>query len=82
VSASAGLRLRVIGQQSIYGNLMFHSAGWQNTTLPALDNPDLSLDFGFLLKPGNGPELVLGVVEDPYPFGPAVDLVLRLGVRW
>lgn len=82
VSASAGLRLRVIGQQSVYGNLMFHSSAWHDTTLPALDNQELSLDFGFLLKPGNGPEILAGMVEDPYPFGPAVDLVLRLGVRW
>lgn len=82
VSASAGLRLRVVGQQAVYTNLLFHSAAWQNTTLPALDNQDVSLDFGFLLKPGNGPEIVLGMVEDPYAFGPAVDLVLRAGVRW
>jgi len=80
--ASAGLRLRVIGQQSVYTNLLFHSAAWHNTTLPALDNQDVSLDFGFLLKPGNGPEIVLGMVEDPYAFGPAVDLILRAGVRW
>ena len=82
VNGSAGLRLRVLGQQSIYTNLMVHSAAWRNTTLPALDNADVSLDFGFLLKPGNGPEIILGMVEDPYPFGPAVDLVLRAGVRW
>ena len=82
VNASAGLRLRVIGQQAIYGNLMAHSAAWQNTTLPALDGADVSLDFGFLLKPGNGPEIILGMVEDPYAFGPAVDMVLRAGVRW
>lgn len=81
-NGSAGLRLRVIGQQSVYTNLMLHSAAWRNTTLPALDNADVSLDFGFLLKPGNGPEIILGMVEDPYPFGPAVDLVLRAGVRW
>lgn len=82
VNASAGLRLRVIGQQSVYGNLIFHSSAWHDTTLPALDNQEVSLDFGFLLKPGNGPEIIAGMVEDPYPFGPAVDLVLRLGVRW
>jgi hypothetical protein len=82
MNASAGLRLRVIGQQAVYTNLIFHSAAWQNTTLPALDNQDISLDFGFLLKAGNGPEIVLGMVEDPYPFGPAVDLVLRIGARW
>jgi len=82
VNASAGLRLRVIGQQSVYGNLIFHSSAWHDTTLPALDNQEVSLDFGFLLKPGNGPEILAGMIEDPYPFGPAVDLVLRLGVRW
>jgi len=83
VSASSGLRLRVIGQQAVYANLMFHSSAWHDTTLPALDNQDLSLEFGFLLKPGTGgPEILAGMVEDPYPFGPAVDLVLRLGVRW
>jgi len=82
VNASAGLRLRVIGQQSVYGNFMVHSAAWRNTTLPALDGADVSLDFGFLLKPGNGPEIILGMVEDPYAFGPAVDMVLRAGVRW
>lgn len=82
LSASSGFRLRVIGQQSVYANLMFHSAAWHDTTLPGLDNQDLSLDFGFLLKAGNGPEILAGMVEDPYPFGPAVDLVLRLGVRW
>ena len=82
VNGSSGFRLRLIGQQAIYGNLILHSAAWKSTTLPALDKLDVSLDFGFLLKPGNGPEIILGMVEDPYPFGPAVDMVLRAGMRW
>ena len=82
MNGSSGFRLRLIGQQAIYGNLILHSAAWKNTTLPALDKLDVSLDFGFLLKPGNGPEIILGMVEDPYAFGPAVDMVLRAGMRW
>jgi len=81
-SASSGFRLRFLGQQAIYANALFHSGTWRGTSLPALDNPDLSLDFGFLLKPGHGPEILAGMVEDLYPWGPAVDLVLRLGARW
>ena len=81
-SAASGLRFRAVGRQSVYANVLFHSATYQGTTLPSLDGPDLSLDFGFLLKPGNGPEIVAGMVEDLYPFGPAVDMVFRLGVRW
>jgi hypothetical protein len=81
-SAASGLRFRAVGQQSVYANVLFHSATYRGTTLPSLDDPDLSLDFGFLLKPGNGPEILLGMVEDLYPFGPAVDMVFRLGVRW
>jgi len=83
VAASSGVRFRAVGQQSVYTNLLFHSAGYAGTTLPSLDDPDLSLDFGFLLRPGKGgPEILAGMVEDLYPFGPAVDMVFRLGVRW
>ncbi|HEX9894328.1 MAG TPA: DUF3187 family protein [Gemmatimonadales bacterium] len=81
-SASSGLRWRFWGRQSVYSNLLFHTGAWRGTTLQSLDRPDLSLDFGFLLKAGDGPEILAGMVEDLYPFGPAVDLVLRLGVRW
>jgi hypothetical protein len=48
-----------------------------------MDAGDVSLDAGLLLRPSDGgPELVAGVVEDVYSVGPAVDLVIRLGVRW
>jgi hypothetical protein len=80
--ASAGARLRVVGQQAIYTNLIMHSPVYQGTTFSNMDDVDLSLDFGFLLKPGQGPEIVAGMVEDLYAFGPAIALVFRLGVRW
>ncbi len=81
-SLSSGFRLRFWGRQSAYTNLLFHTGMWRGTTLSSLDNPDLSLDFGFLLQPGGGTEILAGMVEDLYPFGPAVDMVFRLGVRW
>lgn len=81
-SASGGAKLRFWGQQSIYANFMLHSSMYHGTSVPALDREEVSLDFGFLFRPGSGPEIVAGLVEDLYAFGPAVDLVLRLGVRW
>ena len=81
-SASGGARLRFWGQQAIYANLFLHSSAYQGTSVPALDREEASLDFGFLFRPGRGPEIVAGLVEDLYAFGPAVDLVIRLGARW
>jgi hypothetical protein len=80
--ASSGARLRAVGKQSVYANLILHSPGYRGTALPSIDGVDLSLDFGFLLKPGGGPEITAGLVEDLYSFGPAVDLVFRLAARW
>jgi len=80
--ASAGARLRVVGKQSVYTNLLLHSQAYDGTTFRSMDNLDVSLDFGFLLKPGAGPEIIAGLVEDIYAFGPGIDLVFRLGVRW
>jgi uncharacterized protein (DUF983 family) len=81
--ASSGVRWRALGQQSVYANLYFHSGAYRDSELSMLSAADFSLDFGFLLKPGaNGPEILAGLTEDLYVFGPAVDLVFRLGVRW
>jgi hypothetical protein len=80
--ASSGARLRAVGKQSVYANLILHSPGYSGTTLPSVDGVDLSLDFGLLLKPGGGPEITVGLVEDLYSIGPAVDLVFRLAARW
>ena len=83
IAASAGGRLRFWGQQSIYANVFYHSPVYHSTSVPAMDAGDVSLDTGFLLRiTDGGPEIIAGVVEDLYSFGPAVDLVIRLGVRW
>ena len=80
--ASSGLRWRVVGQQSIYANAVLHSSAYRETELSMLGGNDVTLDYGFLLRPGRGPEILLGMTEDLFPNGPAVDFSFRLGVRW
>jgi uncharacterized protein DUF3187 len=79
VAATSGLRLRFWGRQSLYGNLFYHSPYYTDTTLPALDRRELSLDFGWVLQTRRRGEWRLGLTEDLEPGGPGVDLVFRLG---
>ena len=80
LSASSGARWRFWGRQSLYANLIYHSPYYHDTTIPALDRRELSLDFGWILATRAGREWRLGLTEDLEPGGPAVDLVFRLGV--
>lgn len=82
VAASSGLRLRFWGRQSLYGNLFYHSPYYENTSLPSLDQRELSFDFGWLLTTRGGMEWRLGMTEDLEPRGPAIDLVFRLGTSF
>jgi hypothetical protein len=79
LAATSGIRFRAWGRQSLYANLFYHSPYYQNTTLPALDRRDLSLDFGWILGDRGNGEWRVGLTEDLEPGGPGVDLVLRLG---
>lgn len=81
-TASSGVRWRVVGQQSIYANAVFHSSAYRDTELSMLGGNDLTLDYGFLLRPGRGPDIHLGMTEDLFPYGPGVDFSFRLGVGW
>ena len=80
VSGSSGLRWRFWGRQSIYANLFVHSPYYHDTTIPALDRRELSIDFGWILATRAGREWRLGLTEDLEPGGPGIDLVFRLGV--
>lgn len=80
ISGSSGLRWRFWGRQSIYANLFVHSPYYHDTTMPALDRRELSLDFGWILATRAGREWRLGLTEDLEPSGPGVDLVFRLGL--
>jgi hypothetical protein len=77
--AASGLRLRIWGRQALFANLFYHSPYYQNTTLPALDRRELSLDFGWVVQTRNGGEWRVGLTEDLEPLGPGIDLVLRFG---
>lgn len=76
---SSGLRQRIWGRQSLFGNLFYHSPYYHDTTLPALDRRELSLDFGWLLQTRGGGDWRVGLTEDLEPGGPGVDLVFRIG---
>jgi hypothetical protein len=79
VAATSGLLFRLWGRQFFYGNLFYHSPYYYDTTLPALDLRELSMDFGWILKTRRGAEWRIGLTEDLEPGGPGIDLVLRLG---
>jgi hypothetical protein len=79
LAATSGFRVRVWGRQSLYANLFYHSPYYFNTTLPALDLRELSLDVGWILATRQGGEWRVGLTEDLEPGGPGVDLVLRVG---
>jgi hypothetical protein len=79
LAVSSGLRHRIWGNQSLFGNLFYHSPYYHGTTLPALDRRDFSLDFGWILQTRGGGEWRAGLTEDLEPGGPGVDLVLRVG---
>jgi uncharacterized protein DUF3187 len=80
LSASSGLRWRFWGRQSLYANLFYHSPYYHDTRIPALDQRDLALDFGWILATRKGREWRIGLTEDPEPSGPGIDLIFRLGV--
>lgn len=79
---TSGLRARVLGRQSLFANLFYHSPYYHDTRLPALDRPELSLDFGWILRTRRGMEWRVGMTEDLKPGGPAVDLVFRFGASF
>jgi hypothetical protein len=80
--ASAGARLRFWGRQALFLNVFYQSPNYHATTLTTLDQRELTLDYGFLLKARRGPEWFLGMTEDLEPKGPAIDLAFRIGARW
>lgn len=82
-AASSGLRFRFWGQQAMFFNGFYQTAGYRDTDLEPFDRAELTGDMGFLLRPGRGaPELILALTEDLKPSGPAVDATFRIGLRW
>jgi len=77
-----GIRARLIGVLHAYGNVIYHSAYYHDTGISELDNRELTVDLGGMLRFRRGPEWIFGLTEDLEPSGPAVDVGFRLGVRW
>lgn len=80
---SSGLSLRFWGNQSMFFNGFYQTAGYRDTGVEGYDRAELTGDMGFLLRPSrNGPELILALTEDLKPSGSAVDATFRIGLRW
>ena len=79
---SGGVRYRFWGRQAAFVNLFYQSRNYQATRMRTLDQREVTLDYGFLLRAKKGPEWFLGMTEDLEPKGPAIDLSLRIGARW
>ena len=76
-------RWRFAGEQAVFSTVWAQSGNWKNTGFTGMDNPEVSMDFGFLLRVGKRwPELQLGMTQDLVPRGPALDVGLTVGLRW
>ena len=53
-AGNAGLRWRFWGRQSLFGNFFVHSPYYHETGVSALDQRDVSLDFGWILAGEHG----------------------------
>jgi hypothetical protein len=76
-------RWRFAGQQALFSSFWIQSSNWKNSGFTAIDDPEVTMDFGFLLhvRP-HWPELQLGMTQDLLPAGPAMDVGFTIGVRW
>ncbi len=83
LAGSAAFRWRVIRRQEVFATLFTQTAGHTGTGFAAVDDPEVTLDFGGLLFLGDGwPRLQLGMTEDLLPRGPSVDAGFRIGLHW
>jgi hypothetical protein len=82
VLGTAGFRWRTIGQVWSFGNLYLHSPYYSGTQAGQLDNWELTVDFGWIVRSRSGREFRFGMTEDLRPGGPAIDTNFRLGVNW
>lgn len=81
-TASAGARLRLWGNQSIFGYFFYHSPYYQNTGFPSLDRRELTGDFGWISRTKGGREWRFALGEDLAPGDLGIDLILKVGTSW
>jgi hypothetical protein len=80
-SFSGGPRVRLSWRNFLYANLFVQTPPFHDTGLRPMDLSDFSIDFGWMFRIDPRTELWLGIVEDPFPDGPALDVAFRLGLR-
>jgi hypothetical protein len=80
-SASLGGRARLSQRNFLYVNSFFQSSIYRNTGDHPLDYWDISVDVGWMFRTDAGWEFSAGLTEDVLAAGPALDIILRFGVR-
>jgi hypothetical protein len=79
LSASSGLRLRVMRGHAVFGTLFYHSPVHRAAGLPELAGGELSTAFGVILRTAGGREWRLDLVEETRSSDAAIDLIVRIG---
>ena len=82
VIATSGLRFHLGEKNSLFANFMVASPNYSGSLVRGLNNAEMDLDFGWMLRTKSGREWHIALTEDPQPSGPAIDLILRAGVSW
>jgi hypothetical protein len=79
---SSGIRWRFAGSSSLYTNFILQTPYYHDAFVHPMQEVDFDLDFGYILRSKGGREFRLGMTEDLYPPGPAIDLIFRFGYSW
>ena len=81
MSFSGGPRIKLSWRNFLYADLFVQTAPFHGTDLRPMDQVDFSIDFGWMFRIDPRTELWVGIVEDPYPDGPALDVAFRIGLK-
>jgi hypothetical protein len=81
MSFSGGPRIKLTWRNFLYANLFVQTPPFHGTGLRPMDLIDFSIDFGWMFRIDPRTELWVGIVEDPFPDGPALDVAFRFGLK-
>lgn len=81
-SVGGGFRWRFYRGTSMFGTLWWHSPYYRRTSMAALDDNEITFDFGWIFRTKHGAEWRVGMTEDPKPSGPGVDAVFKASRSW
>jgi len=80
-SFSGGTRVRLSWRNFLDANLFVQTPPFHDTGLRPMDLVDFTIDLGWMFRIDPRTELWVGIVEDPFPDGPALDVAFRFGIR-